>query len=62
MSSAKKLHVELVRGLAGKNFRQKKIAKALGLGRTHSKVVHEDNPVIRGMIFKIPHLLKVTEE
>ena len=62
MSSKKKLHIELVKGLAGKNEKQIKIAKALGLGRTNSKVVHEDTPEIRGMIFKIPHLLKVTEE
>ena len=61
MSEGKKLQIVLVRGLAGKNEKQIKIANALGLKRTSNKVVHKDTPEIRGMIAKIPHLLKVTE-
>ncbi|HPK15304.1 MAG TPA: 50S ribosomal protein L30, partial [Clostridia bacterium] len=35
--------------------------KALGLKKTQSSVVHEDNPAVRGMIFKVKHLVKVEE-
>ena len=38
---------------------QGKTAVALGLRRLNSEVVQEDNPVIRGMIRKISHLLEV---
>ena len=62
MSEDKKLRIVLVRGLAGKDKKQIKIANALGLRRTMHEVIHKDTPEIRGMISKIPHLLKVTEE
>ena len=35
--------------------------KALGLHRIGPTVVHEDNPAIRGMIFKVKHMVKVEE-
>ena len=33
--------------------------RALGLKRLHQTVVHEDNPVTRGMIRKVSYLLEV---
>jgi large subunit ribosomal protein L30 len=33
--------------------------RALGLKRMHQTVVHEDNPVIRGMVRKVSYLLEV---
>ena len=35
--------------------------KALALHRIGHTVVHEDNPAIRGMIFKVKHMVKVEE-
>ena len=35
--------------------------RALGLKRMHHTVVHDDNPVIRGMVHKIAYLLEVRE-
>ena len=35
--------------------------KALGLKKMHSTVVKEDNAAIRGMIFKVKHLVTVEE-
>ncbi|MGI6200981.1 MAG: 50S ribosomal protein L30 [Christensenellales bacterium] len=40
---------------------QIKTVKALGLGKTNSQVVQPDNPSIRGMIFKVKHLVDVEE-
>ena len=35
--------------------------KALGLHRIGQSVVKEDSPSIRGMIFKVKHMVKVEE-
>ena len=34
---------------------------SLGLHRLHQTVEHEDTPSIRGMIFKVQHLVEVSE-
>jgi len=38
---------------------QKRTIKALGLGKLHRSVVHNDTPEIRGMIKSVSHLVKV---
>lgn len=40
---------------------QKETLKALGLKRLHHQVVKEDNPSVRGMIYKVRHLVEVEE-
>ena len=41
---------------------QAKTLKALGLGRIGRTVEQPDNPAIRGMVFKVKHLVKVEEK
>lgn len=53
------LKVTLTRSLLGRMEKHRKIAKALGLTKLNRTVVHQDTPVIRGMIRKISHLLTV---
>ncbi len=38
---------------------QKRIIKALGLGRPNYSVIKNDTPQIRGMIEKVKHLVKI---
>ncbi|MCL1797418.1 MAG: 50S ribosomal protein L30 [Eggerthellaceae bacterium] len=40
---------------------QGKTLKALGLGKIGRSVDQVDNPCVRGMIFKVKHLVKVEE-
>ena len=40
---------------------QRLTIKALGLHRLNQSVKHEDSPSIRGMAFKVKHLVKVEE-
>ena len=40
---------------------QKRTIAALGLGKINRVKIHDDNPVIRGMIKKVIHLIKVEE-
>lgn len=35
--------------------------EALGLHRIGHTVIHEDTPAIRGMIFRVKHMVKVEE-
>ncbi len=56
-----RLKVTQIHSTIGRKEDQKRTAVALGLGRIGKVRVHEDNPVIRGMINKITHLLKVEE-
>lgn len=57
----KELKITLVKSPIGYSKRQKGTVKALGLRKTNQTVVHKDSPVIRGMINKVSHLVKVEE-
>ncbi len=59
--SKKTLRITLVKSPIGYSKRQKGTVRALGLRRMHQTVVQEDNPVIRGMIARVTHLVKVEE-
>lgn len=56
-----KLKVKQVRSGIGRNEKQKKTLRALGLKRIRDVVEHEDKPEIRGMIQKVSHLVEVEE-
>jgi len=56
---SKKLKITQIRSAIGRLENQKRTMYALGIKRLHHTVVHEDSPVIRGMISKVAHLLKV---
>ena len=53
------LKITLTAGLAGKMDTQRKVVRALGLGKFSSSVVHADSPTIRGMVRKVSHLVTV---
>ena len=57
----KEIKITLVKSTIGYSKRQKGTVKALGLRRMNQTVVHQDTPVIRGMINKVSHLVKVEE-
>ncbi len=60
-SAEKRIKIRLVRSLIGRPQKQHEVIKGLGLRRIDSEVVHKDCPEIRGMIRKVPHLVKVEE-
>ena len=55
-----KLVWELETGI-GYAERQKRILRALGLGKMHRTVELPDNDAVRGMVRAIPHLVRVEE-
>jgi large subunit ribosomal protein L30 len=58
----KKLSITLTRSMIGLSPRQEATVKALGLRRMGQQVMHEDSATIRGMIAKVPHVLRVNHE
>ncbi|MCL2150630.1 MAG: 50S ribosomal protein L30 [Coriobacteriia bacterium] len=59
--AAKTLKVTQIKSTIGFPSDQHKTIKALGLGRINKSVEQVDNPAVRGMIFKVKHLVKVEE-
>ncbi|HCW9557869.1 TPA: 50S ribosomal protein L30 [Staphylococcus aureus] len=57
-----KLQITLTRSVIGRPETQRKTVEALGLEKTNSSVVVEDNPAIRGQINKVKHLVTVEEK
>jgi large subunit ribosomal protein L30 len=55
------IKLTLIKSPIGYELRQKRTVRALGLRKIHQTVEVADSPAIRGMIAKIPHLLKVEE-
>jgi len=53
------LKITLKRSPIGYDKTQKRTVRALGLRRLNQTVLQPDNPSIRGMIARIPHLLQV---
>lgn len=57
----KRFKITLVRSKYGRNPEQREALKGLGLRKIGQSVIREDNPMIRGMIRKVEHLVKVEE-
>ncbi len=56
-----KLKVTYTKSAIGYNVKQKGTIRALGLRKLQQTVEHDDNPVIRGMVKKVEHLVEVEE-
>lgn len=58
---AKELHVTYVRSAIKAGTPMERTIRALGITRLNQTVVHRDTPQVRGMIFKVKHLVSVQE-
>jgi len=56
-----KLKVTLVKSVISQKDDQIATVQALGLKKTNSTVIVKDNAAMRGMIFKVKHLVSVEE-
>jgi large subunit ribosomal protein L30 len=57
----KELHVTQVKSAIKAGFKMERTIRALGLTRLNQTVVHRDTPQVRGMIYKVRHLVRVEE-
>jgi len=57
----KKIKIQYYRSAIGFNVNQKLVVKGLGFTKLNSTREVEDTPSIRGMVKKVPHLLRIVE-
>ncbi len=53
--------IKLIKSQIGVPNKLRKILTGLGLRKINSSVKHQDTPEIRGMVFKVKHLVEVTQ-
>ena len=57
-----KLYLKWVRSAICAPQRQKRVVKGLGFTRLNQIVERPDNPAIRGMVAKVPHLVEIVQK
>ncbi|MBI4928107.1 MAG: 50S ribosomal protein L30 [Anaerolineae bacterium] len=57
----KKLRVTLLKSAIGYSEKHKATVRALGFHKLHQTVELPDNPSVRGMLYKVNHLVKIEE-
>lgn len=57
----KTIKITLVRSPIGYSKRHKGTIRALGFKRLYQTVEHVDSPTLRGMLYKVNHLVEVEE-
>jgi large subunit ribosomal protein L30 len=57
----KSLRVTQVKSSIKSGTKLERTIRALGITRLNQTVMHDDSPAVRGMIFKVKHLVKVEE-
>jgi large subunit ribosomal protein L30 len=55
-----RLQVRQVRSAIGRPAREKRTLEALGLAHHQATVVQPDHPAVRGMLYRVRHLVEVT--
>jgi len=60
-NQSKKLRITYVKSAIGYSVRHKDTIRSLGLHKLNQSVIYEDTPVVRGMLAKVAHLVKVEE-
>ena len=56
-----KLRIQWVRSAIAAPEKHKKVVKGLGFTRLNQIVEREDSPSIRGMVAKVPHLVRIVD-
>jgi large subunit ribosomal protein L30 len=54
-----KIHLKWVRSAICAPVQQKLVVKGLGFTRLNQVIERPDNPAIRGMVAKVPHLVEI---
>ena len=60
-SEGGKIHLKWVRSAICAPGKQKLVIKGLGFTRLNQVIERPDNAAIRGMVAKVPHLVRVVE-
>ncbi len=55
------IKVVLTKSMIGRPEKHRRVLRAMGLTKRHKTVLVKDNPMMRGMIKKISHLVQIEE-
>lgn len=55
------IKIQYYKSMIGYSTKQKTIVKSLGITKMNQTVTRPDNPSMRGIVAKIPHLLRIVE-
>jgi large subunit ribosomal protein L30 len=56
-----KIKVTLVKSMIGRPEKHRRVLRGMGLTKINRTVELEDTPAIRGMVFKVSHLVRTEE-
>lgn len=60
-STGSKIRIQYYRSSIGYSYKQKTIVLSLGLKKLNQIVEKQDSPAMRGVVNKVPHLLRIIE-
>ncbi|HJQ70197.1 MAG TPA: 50S ribosomal protein L30 [Blastocatellia bacterium] len=60
-SSGQTIKIQWYRSTIGANKNHKELVRSLGLTKLNQVVERPDTPSMRGMVGKVPHLLRIIE-
>ena len=55
------IKIQYYRSMIGYSKKQKAVIKSLGITKLNQTITRPDNPSMRGMVEKVPHLLRIVE-
>jgi len=55
------INIQYYRSSIGYSKKQKEIVKRLGITKLNQTVTRPDTPAMRGVVAKVPHLLRIVE-
>ena len=55
------IKIQYYKSVIGYSKKQKAIVKSLGISKLNQTISRPDNPSMRGIVEKIPHLLRIVE-
>ena len=55
------IKIQYYKSVIGYSKKQKDIVKSLGITKLNQTVSRPDNPSMRGIVEKVPHLLRIVE-
>lgn len=60
-ASGETIKIQYYKSSIGYAKKQKEIVRSLGITKLNQTVVRPDNPAMRGIVAKVPHLLRIVE-
>jgi len=60
-NSGRSIKIQYYRSSIGYSSKQKQVVKSLGITKLNQTVERPDTPSVRGMVEKVPHLLRIIE-